>query len=151
MVRTVPLVKGILGISASTRPPRKAAAPSRTVGSASTIRANPRRPTSAPTSPQPLATSIRPFTVPVTPKAELEALRARVRATRWPDQELVADHSQGPKLAVMHELARYWAGEYNWRRCEANWPRCRTSDHKMKKAQCPCVPWGYAPVSCRTA
>ena len=64
-------------------------------------------------------TAIRPFTVPVTPEAELEALRARVAATRWPDQELVADHSQGPKLAVMQELARYWATEYDWRRCEA--------------------------------
>jgi len=65
------------------------------------------------------ATAIRPFTVPVTSEAELEALRARVAATRWPDQELVADHSQGPKLAVMQELARYWATDYDWRRCEA--------------------------------
>jgi hypothetical protein len=38
----------------------------------------------------------------------LDALRARITATRWPDQELVKDHSQGPKLAVMQELARYW-------------------------------------------
>jgi pimeloyl-ACP methyl ester carboxylesterase len=65
------------------------------------------------------ATEIRPFTIPVTPDAELEALRARVAATRWPDQETVADHSQGPKLAVMQELARYWSTEYDWRRCEA--------------------------------
>jgi pimeloyl-ACP methyl ester carboxylesterase len=65
------------------------------------------------------ATAIRPFNIPVTPDAELEALRARLRATRWPDQETVADHSQGPKLAVMQELARYWATEYDWRRCEA--------------------------------
>jgi Epoxide hydrolase N terminus len=65
------------------------------------------------------ATAIRPFTIPVTAEADLEALRARVAATRWPDQELVADHSQGPKLAVMQELARYWAAEYDWRRCEA--------------------------------
>ena len=65
------------------------------------------------------ATAIRPFTVPVAPEAELEALRARIAATRWPDQELVTDHSQGPKLAVMQELARYWAAEYDWRRCEA--------------------------------
>jgi pimeloyl-ACP methyl ester carboxylesterase len=63
--------------------------------------------------------AVRPFTVPVTPEAELEALRARVAATRWPDQEPVADHSQGPRLAVMQELARYWATEYDWRRCEA--------------------------------
>jgi hypothetical protein len=65
------------------------------------------------------APAIRPFTIPVTPEAEMEALRARVTAIRWPDQELVTDNSQGPKLAVMQELARYWAAEYDWRRCEA--------------------------------
>jgi hypothetical protein len=73
---------------------------------------------SAPTETSAGTAAIRPFTVPVTSEAELEALRARVAATRWPDQELVADHSQGPRLAVRQELAR-WATEYDWRRCEA--------------------------------
>jgi pimeloyl-ACP methyl ester carboxylesterase len=63
--------------------------------------------------------AIRPFTIPIAPDAEIEALRARVAATRWPDQELVADHSQGVQLATIQELARYWAGEYDLRRCEA--------------------------------
>jgi pimeloyl-ACP methyl ester carboxylesterase len=67
----------------------------------------------------PGATVIRPFTIPVTPEAELEALRARITGTRWPDKEPVADHSQGVQLAVISELARYWAAEYDWRRCEA--------------------------------
>jgi pimeloyl-ACP methyl ester carboxylesterase len=72
------------------------------------------------TSEQTAGTSaIRPFTIPVTPEAELEALRARIAATRWPDQELVADHSQGVQLAVVEELARYWAEEYDLRRCQA--------------------------------
>jgi pimeloyl-ACP methyl ester carboxylesterase len=61
---------------------------------------------------------VRPFAIPVTPDAELEELRARITATRWPDQETVPDHSQGPQLAVMQELARYWATEYDLRRCE---------------------------------
>jgi pimeloyl-ACP methyl ester carboxylesterase len=65
------------------------------------------------------AAAIRPFTVPVAPQQELEALRARINATRWPDQELVKDHSQGPKLATMQALGRYWASDYDWRRCEA--------------------------------
>lgn len=39
-------------------------------------------------------TAVWPFTVPVTPEAGIEA-RARVAATRRPDRELVADHSQG--------------------------------------------------------
>jgi pimeloyl-ACP methyl ester carboxylesterase len=63
-------------------------------------------------------TAIRPFTVPVVPETELEALRARVTATRWPDPELVADFSQGVQQAVMGELARYWATDYDLRRCE---------------------------------
>ncbi len=65
------------------------------------------------------STTIQPFKVPVAPQAELEALRARVRATRWPDRELVPDHSQGVQLAVSQELARYWAEDYDLRRYEA--------------------------------
>ncbi len=65
------------------------------------------------------ATGIRPFTIPKAPEAELEALRARIAATRWPSKELVADRSQGVQLATIQELARYWATEYDWRRCEA--------------------------------
>jgi pimeloyl-ACP methyl ester carboxylesterase len=64
------------------------------------------------------ATAIRPFTVPIIPDAELEDLRVRIAGTRWPDPELVTDHSQGVQLAVIKELARYWATEYDWRRFE---------------------------------
>ncbi|GAA4692083.1 hypothetical protein GCM10023215_31420 [Pseudonocardia yuanmonensis] len=39
-------------------------------------------------------------------------------ATRWPDPELVADFSQGVQQAVTQEFVRYWATEYDWRRCE---------------------------------
>jgi pimeloyl-ACP methyl ester carboxylesterase len=63
-------------------------------------------------------TAIRPFTIEF-PETELEALRARIVATRWPDQEPVADHSQGPQLAVIQELARYWATDYDVGRCGA--------------------------------
>jgi pimeloyl-ACP methyl ester carboxylesterase len=65
------------------------------------------------------ATAIRPFTIPKVPDAELEALRARITATRWPDKETVTDDSQGVPLAMVQELARYWAADYDWRRCEA--------------------------------
>jgi pimeloyl-ACP methyl ester carboxylesterase len=64
------------------------------------------------------ATAIRPFTAEI-PEAELEALRARIAATRWPEKETVADASQGVPLATMQELARYWGTGYDWRRCEA--------------------------------
>jgi pimeloyl-ACP methyl ester carboxylesterase len=64
------------------------------------------------------ATAIRPFTVE-TPEADLEDLRARIAATRWPDKEPVEDHSQGVPLATMQALARYWETEHDWRKCEA--------------------------------
>jgi pimeloyl-ACP methyl ester carboxylesterase len=63
-------------------------------------------------------TAIRPFRVEI-PETEIEALRARIAATRWPERETVADQSQGVQLETVQELARYWATDYNWRTCEA--------------------------------
>jgi len=63
-------------------------------------------------------TEIRPFTVEV-PQAELEDLRRRIAATRWPERETVDDQSQGVQLATIQELARYWAEEYDFGRVEA--------------------------------
>ena len=63
-------------------------------------------------------TTIRPFQVNV-PEAELTELRRRIHSTRWPDRETVTDESQGVPLATIQELARYWAAEYDWRKCEA--------------------------------
>ena len=65
------------------------------------------------------AAAIRPFTIPEVPERELRAQRERIAATRWPSRELVADRSQGVQLATIQELARYWATDYDWRRCEA--------------------------------
>ena len=62
--------------------------------------------------------SIRPFRF-TAPQAALDDLRKRVLATKWPEKELVNDQSQGVQLATMQNLARYWATEYDWRRCEA--------------------------------
>ena len=63
------------------------------------------------------ATAIRPFEFETT-QADLDDLRARVAATRWPEKEPVEDQSQGVQLATIQALARYWAEEYDWRRCE---------------------------------
>jgi hypothetical protein len=63
-------------------------------------------------------TAVRAFRVSV-PEAELIELRRRITATRFPEQETVADGSQGVQLAFMQALARYWANDYDWRRCEA--------------------------------
>ena len=65
------------------------------------------------------ATAIRPFTIETTPEAELEDLRKRISATRWPEKEPVTDTSQGVQLKTMQALARYWEKEYDWRKCEA--------------------------------
>jgi hypothetical protein len=64
------------------------------------------------------ATTIRPFHVDF-PDEALDDLRRRLAAVRLPSAELVGDRSQGVQLATIQELARYWATEYDWRRCEA--------------------------------
>jgi pimeloyl-ACP methyl ester carboxylesterase len=64
------------------------------------------------------ATAIRPFTFEAT-EADLEDLRARITATRWPARETVEDQSQGVQLATIQALAQYWASEYDWRKVEA--------------------------------
>jgi len=64
------------------------------------------------------AATIRPFAVE-TPEAELDDLRRRILATRWPERETVLDDTQGVQLALAQDIARHWATEYDWRRCEA--------------------------------
>src|SRR5215204_7258025 len=62
--------------------------------------------------------AIRPFRVRI-PQEALDDLRRRIAATRWPEQETVADSSQGVQLAKIQALARYWMTDYDWRKCEA--------------------------------
>lgn len=73
--------------------------------------------TTTPTA-QPDAGTLRPFRAHF-PDEALSDLKRRIQATRWPDKETVADDSQGVQLATMQALARYWASDYDWRRCEA--------------------------------
>ena len=63
-------------------------------------------------------TAVRAFKVDV-PQQEIDDLRRRISATRWPERETVTDDSQGVRLALMQDLARYWASDYDWRPCEA--------------------------------
>ena len=62
--------------------------------------------------------AIRQFNIDV-PEAELAELRRCISETRWPERETVTDESQGVSLAMIQELARYWATDYDWRKCEA--------------------------------
>ena len=60
-------------------------------------------------------TAIRPFQFNF-PDEEIADLRRRIKATRWPERELVADATQGVQFATTQKLARYWGTEYDWRR-----------------------------------
>ena len=63
-------------------------------------------------------TAVRPFHVSI-PEADLVEMRKRIKATRWPERETVIDESQGVKLSMMEDLARYWATDYDWRTVES--------------------------------
>ncbi len=60
---------------------------------------------------------IRLFQINI-PNEQLVDLRQRIAATRWPEQETVADNSQGLPLSAMQEIARYWGTDYDWRKVE---------------------------------
>ena len=62
--------------------------------------------------------AIRPFSVELR-QSEIDDLRRRLHATRWPESETVGDESQGVQLATMQELVRYWATDYDFGRLEA--------------------------------
>ena len=76
--------------------------------------------------------AIRPFTFSFPPE-EIDELRRRIAATRWPERELVSDEAsrriwstaaaagptQGVQLATMQKLMQYWGTEYDWSKCEA--------------------------------
>ena len=59
-----------------------------------------------------------PF-IPQTSPSALEDLRARLRATRWPDTPEDAGWSLGTDLAYLRELVAYWAEGFDWPAQEA--------------------------------
>src|SRR2546423_13898201 len=64
------------------------------------------------------ATDIRTFSIDIADE-QIDDLRRRIAATRWPSKELVEDRSQGVQLATIQELARYWAEDYDFGRVAA--------------------------------
>jgi pimeloyl-ACP methyl ester carboxylesterase len=52
------------------------------------------------------------------PKEQIDDLRRRIYATRWPTKELVDDRSQGVQLATLKALADYWTNDYDFGRVE---------------------------------
>jgi pimeloyl-ACP methyl ester carboxylesterase len=64
------------------------------------------------------ATAIRPFHVEFA-EEQIDDLRRRIAATRWPTKELVADRSQGIQLEAAQAIAKYWLDDYDFGRVEA--------------------------------
>jgi pimeloyl-ACP methyl ester carboxylesterase len=60
-------------------------------------------------------TDIRTFRIHIADE-QIDDLRRRIAATRWPSKELVEDRSQGVQLATTKELARYWTEDYDFGR-----------------------------------
>lgn len=56
---------------------------------------------------------------PLASREELENLRARLRATRWPDAPRDAGWSLGTDVAYLRELVAYWADQFDWPAQEA--------------------------------
>ena len=65
-----------------------------------------------------MSDAIQPFQIQI-PDADLEDLRRRLAAARWPNEEVVDDWTQGIPLGYVQEVAAYWAEKYDWRAREA--------------------------------
>ena len=76
--------------------------------------------------------AVRPFHVDVA-EEDLDDLRRRIAATRWPSKELVADRSQGVQLATIQALQapnRSDDTKTTMERCTA--PPCPPSPTKIR-------------------
>ena len=76
-----------------------------------------------------MSDAITPFKIAID-AAQIDDLKRRLRATRWPDKETPADWSQGIPLAYVQEVCRYWEKDYDWRAREAllnRFPQFRTT------------------------
>jgi epoxide hydrolase len=65
-----------------------------------------------------MSNQITPFKIAATDD-QLDDLKRRLRATRWPERECVDDWSQGLPLAYAQEVCKYWLEKYDWRAREA--------------------------------
>jgi len=52
------------------------------------------------------------------PASDIDDLRQRIAATRWPTKELVSDRAQGVQLATLQALGKYWTTGYDFSRIE---------------------------------
>jgi pimeloyl-ACP methyl ester carboxylesterase len=64
-----------------------------------------------------MSDEIRPFRIQIA-QEQLDDLRGRLKATRWPEKEAVEDWSQGTPLSYVQDICEYWANSYDWRATE---------------------------------
>jgi microsomal epoxide hydrolase len=62
--------------------------------------------------------NIREFRIDI-PQRELDDLRARLAATRWPAELPGVGWTRGVPLGYLRDLAEYWRTSYDWRAAEA--------------------------------
>lgn len=60
---------------------------------------------------------MRPFRIE-TPQADIDDLRRRIAATRWPDELPDVGWDRGIPLGYVKELADYWLNRFDWRAAE---------------------------------
>ena len=61
--------------------------------------------------------AIKPFRVDV-PQATLDDLKARLKATRYPQQIDNDDWAYGMEMGYLKKLCQYWADDFDWRKQE---------------------------------
>jgi len=61
---------------------------------------------------------MRPFEIDI-PQSQLDDLKQRLAATRWPDEVPGVGWSRGVPLDYLKGLAEYWRTTYDWRAAEA--------------------------------
>ncbi|MFF4779611.1 epoxide hydrolase family protein [Microtetraspora fusca] len=62
--------------------------------------------------------TVTPFRIEI-PQCDLDDLRDRLAATRWPTDLAGVGWARGVPLAYLRELAEYWRTAYDWRKHEA--------------------------------
>jgi len=62
-----------------------------------------------------MSDAVTPFKVQIAP-GDIEDLRRRLRATRWPEPETTGDWNQGIPLDYVQTVCRYWAQDYDMQR-----------------------------------
>ncbi|MFK0256180.1 epoxide hydrolase family protein [Streptomyces sp. NPDC090445] len=85
--------------------------------------------TTTTTTTTPTTSAVHPFRIDV-PQDQLDDLRSRLSATRWPDELPGVGWSRGVPVAYLKDLAEHWLTAYDWRTHEAAlnaFPQYRTT------------------------